>query len=366
MAQTYAVAGLTPQQWDSDFFRDYVRMSRYKRYMGTDESAMFQINEQLSAKKGDAITFALVNELTGSGVTGNSTLKGNEERLGSRSHKLTVDVLRHAVAVDDWDVQKSVIDLRNAARVQLREWSQVQLRNACTNALGQIDGVNFQSATNAQRDTWYTNNYDRLTFSGVSQAAGAMNTFASAVSACTAAGQLTPNILSLLKRLAQSASPKIKPLYVKEMDQEWYVAFIGPKAWRDLTEDNPTTNALMLANRDARVRGVDNPLFTGDSLVWDGMILREIPEIAVLGASVTSVTSASVEPVYLCGAQAVGMAWAQRTKSTTDTDDYDFLHGVGVQEIRRIEKLRFGTGATDLVTPKDHGIATAFVAAAAD
>jgi hypothetical protein len=366
MAQTYAVPGLTPQQWDSDFFRDYVRMSRYKRYMGTDESAMFQINEQLTGKKGDRITFALVNELTGSGVTGNNTLKGNEERLGSRSHALTVDVLRHAVAVDDWDVQKSVIDLRNAAKVQLREWAQVQLRNACTNALGQIDGINMQSATNAQRDTWYTNNFDRLTFSGVSQAVGSMTTFASAVSACTVAGQLTPNILSLLKRLAQSASPKIKPLYVKEMDQEWYVAFIGPRAWRDLTEDNPTTNALMLANRDARVRGVDNPLFTGDSLVWDGMILREIPEIQVLGASITSVAAASVEPVYLCGAQAVGLAWAQRTKSTTDTDDYDFLHGVGVQEIRRIEKLRFGTGATDLTTPKDHGIATAFVAAAAD
>ena len=40
MAQTYAVAGLTPQQWDDEFFRDYVRMSRYKRYMGTDEAAI--------------------------------------------------------------------------------------------------------------------------------------------------------------------------------------------------------------------------------------------------------------------------------------------------------------------------------------
>src|SRR4026207_2178350 len=131
MAQTYAASGLAPQQWHSVFFTDYVRSSRYKRYFGTDESAMFQINEQLTAKKGDSITFALVNELVGGGVTGNSTLKGNEERLNSRSHKLIVDVLRHAVAVDDWDVQKSVIDLRNAARVQLRQWAQKMLRDAC-------------------------------------------------------------------------------------------------------------------------------------------------------------------------------------------------------------------------------------------
>ncbi len=364
MAQTYAVAGLTPQQWDSDFFRDYVRMSRFKRYMGTDESAMFQINEQLTAKKGDRITFALVNELTGVGVTGNSTLKGNEERLNSRSDTAIVDVLRHAIAVDDWDVQKSVIDLRNAARVQLREWSQKMLRDACTNALGQVALVNFADATNAQRDTWQSDNRDRLVFgtTTINQP-----TFASAISAVTAAAQLSPTILSLMKRLAQSATPKVKPLYVKEMDQEWYVVFIGPRGWRDLTEDNPTTNLLTLANRDARVRGVDNPLFTGDSLVWDGMILREIPEIAAVPTTIYSVTTASaIEPVYLCGAQAVGMAWAQRTKSTTDVDDYEFLHGVGVQEIRRIQKLRFGSGGTDTANLKDHGIVTAFVGAAAD
>src|SRR3990167_6157734 len=366
MAQTYAQAALTPEIWDSDFFRDYVRMSRYKRYFGTDEAAIFQIKEELTKKKGDRITIALVNELVGAGVTGNSTLKGNEERLNSRSDTLIVDVLRHAVAVDDWDIQKSVIALRDAARVQLRELSQKTLRDACTTALGQVANVAFATATNAQRDTWQSDNRDRLVAG--TTAFGTHATFASAISAVTAAAQLSPNILSLMKRIAQAASPKVKPVYVKEMDQEWYVAFIGPRAWRDLTEDNPTTNALMLANRDARVRGVDNPLFTGDSLVWDGMILREIPEIAPVPAAIWSLsTIASIEPVYLCGAQAVGLAWAQRTKSTTDTDDYEFLHGVGVQEIRRIQKLRFGTAAAaDTTTPKDHGIVTAFVGAAPD
>src|SRR3990167_6685428 len=95
MAQTYAQAALTPEIWDSDFFRDYVRMSRYKRYFGTDEAAIFQIKEELTKKKGDRITIALDNELTGTGVTGNSTLKGNGERLTSRSDTLFVDVLRH-------------------------------------------------------------------------------------------------------------------------------------------------------------------------------------------------------------------------------------------------------------------------------
>lgn len=364
MAQTYAASGLTPQQWDSNFFTSYVRASRFKRYMGTDEASIIQLKEDLTKRKGDSVTFALVNELTGNGVTGNSTLKGNEERLGSRSHKLTVDVLRHAVAVDDWDVQKSVIDLRDAAKVQLREWAQKKLRDAIVTGLGQIDGVAFSSSTATQRNTWVANNSDRVLFG--SATANYNATFLTAANAVGATEQLSPLNLSLMKRMAQAASPKIKPVYVKETDQEWYVAFVGPQAWRDLTEDNPTTNILTLANRDARIRGVDNPLFTGDSLVWDGIIIREIPEIAPL-STISGSAGARLEPVYLCGAQAMGIAWAQRTKSTTDTDDYEFLHGVGVQEIRVIEKLRFGTAAgADLTTPKDHGIVTGFFAAAAD
>lgn len=367
MAQTFAVSGLTPQQWDSEFFRDYVRSSRYRRYMGTDESSMIQLKEDLTKKKGDSVTFALVNELTGDGVTGNTALKGNEERLNSRSHRVTVNVLRHAVAVDDWDEQKSVIDLRNAARVQLRQWAQKKLRDGITTALGMIDGTAFESATAGNRNTWWQNNQDRvLAGDATSNHGGGSAVFATDIGKVGVSAQLTPNILSLLKRMAQSCSPKIQPIRLAEMDQEWYVVFIGSRAWRDLTEDNPTTNLLTLANRDARVRGVDNPLFTGDSLVWDGLILREIPEIAPL-ATISGSGGARIEPVYLCGAQAVGIAWAQRTKSTTDTDDYEFLHGVGVQEIRGIEKLRFGTAAgADTTTPKDHGIATAFVAAAAD
>lgn len=369
MAQTYSPTGtvrtgLTPQHWDDNYFRDYVRSSRFSRYMGTDAASIIQIREELTKKRGDTINFALVNELTGAGVTGNTTLKGNEERLGLRSDFLTVDVLRHAVAVDDWDEQKSVIDLRDAARTQLREWSQKQLRDSITTGLGMIDGTAYSAAAAAARNTWVTNNSDRVLF-GLSTG-NYTAVFASGIQSLSAGEQLSPLVLSLMKRQAQRASPKIKPIYVKEMDQEWYVAFIGPRAWRDLTEDNPTTNVLTLANRDARVRGEDNPLFTGDSLVWDGMILREIPEIASL-PDLSGSAGVAIEPVYLCGAQAIGIAWAQRTKSTTDTDDYGFLHGVGVQEIRRIQKLRFGTApGADQTTPKDHGVFTAFVAAAAD
>ena len=51
----------------------------------------------------------------GAGVTGNTVLEGNEEVLNARSLNVAVSVIRHAVAVSQWDEQKSVIDLLQAA-----------------------------------------------------------------------------------------------------------------------------------------------------------------------------------------------------------------------------------------------------------
>jgi Protein of unknown function (DUF4043) len=171
--------------------------------------------------------------------------------------------------------------------------------------------------------------------------------------------KLTSSAVSLMKRIAQNASPAIRPIRLNE-DEEWFVLFANSRAFRDFSLDS----AVQQANRDARARGMDNPLFTGGSLMWDGVIVREIPEIATLGG--VGAGSIEVGPVYLCGAQSLGVAYAQRTKTTTQVSDYGFRNGVGLQEIRGIEKLRFGTGNGDTDDLKDHGVVTGFFAAVAD
>ena len=65
MAETTARSGLTPQQWDSDFFTEYTRESRFKKYVGTNEFSMFHAKEDLPRKPGDKITFAAVRSLGG-------------------------------------------------------------------------------------------------------------------------------------------------------------------------------------------------------------------------------------------------------------------------------------------------------------
>jgi N4-gp56 family major capsid protein len=356
MALTTARTGLTPQQWDDKFFTAYVRENRFKRYMGTDENSIIQLKEDLTKKSGDSVTFALVNELTGSGVTGNTTLEGNEESLDSRSHRVSVNPLRHAVAVTDWDEQKSAIDLRDAGKMMLKMWMMTKMRDGLISALGSINGIAYGSATEAQKDTWLVDNADRVLFGATKSNASSNDHSTSLGNVDNTTDKLSPAIVSLAKRIAQTASPRIRPIRLNE-DEEWYVMFAPSQSFRDLSNDS----TMVQANREARDRGKDNPLFTGGALIWDGVIIREIPEI-----STVSNGTIDCAPNYLCGAQALGVAWAQRTKTTTDTRDYGFVHGVGLAEIRGIEKLVFGSGAGDTDDLKQNGVVTVWTAGVAD
>lgn len=356
MALTTARTGLTPQQWDDKFFAEYVRENRFKRYMGTDENAIIQLKEDLTKAPGDKVTFASVNKLSGAGVTGNTTLEGSEEELDTRSMAVTVAPLRHAVAVTNWDEQKSAIDLRNAGKMALKMWSMEKMKTSLITALGSINGVAYASASESQKDAWLVDNADRVLFGAAKSNASSNDHSTSLANVDNTSDKLSPAIISLAKRIAQNASPAIRPIRLNE-DEEWFVMFAGPQAFRDLSNDSTMTQA----NRDARQRGMDNPLFTGGSLIWDGVIIREIPEIAAVSNG-----TIDCNPNYLCGAQALGVAWAQRTKTTTQVSDYGFRNGVGLQEMRGIEKLIFGSGAGDTDDLKQHGVVTVWTAGVAD
>jgi N4-gp56 family major capsid protein len=323
--------------------------------------AMIQLQTDLTRKPGDTVVFPTVRNLTGAGVTGNTVLEGNEEILNARSLNVVVSVIRHAVAVSDWDEQKSVIDLLQAGRSVLKNWAANKLRTDIITSLGAItaDGnvqLTYAAATAAQRDTWLTNNADRVLF-GISKANAVSNVYATALATVdNTADKMTAAQLTLAKRMARTATPKIRPIRINN-DEEWYVVFVPSLVFRDLMLDPVIINALQYAWN----RGSDNPLFTAGDLIYDGLIIREIPELPVVASTIQCGAS------YLCGAQAIGIAWAQRTKVITNTRDYGFMNGVGVEEIRGVQKLRFGTDPTvDTTKPVDNGIFTIWAAAVAD
>ena len=147
-------------------------------------------------------------------------------------------------------------------------------------------------------------------------------------------------VTPLAKRVARTAHPMIHPIRVNR-DEEWFVMFVPSMAYRDLLLDPVIINALQYAWN----RGSDNPLFTAGDILYDGVIIREIPDLPVnTGAGAGGI---DVAASYLCGAQALGIAWAQRTKAVTNTRDYGFMPGSrGHREIRRLQKLAFGVNPT--------------------
>jgi N4-gp56 family major capsid protein len=356
MALTVAQANLTPELWDDKFFTSYVRTNQFARYMGTTENAMIQVKEDLAKKRGDRINYALVNNLTGAGVTGSTKLEDAEEAMNSRSYEQVVSFFRNGVVVHEWDEQKSTIDLRNAARPQLKSWVLRKMRTDILTALGSINGVAYATASAAERNAWLVDNADRALFGGAKSHA-VSGVHATAMTN-TAADKATKANLSLARRMARTASPAIRPLMLED-GTEWFVCFMPSPAFRDLKTD------MITVHQDAEVRGKNNPLFNDGDLLWDGIICREIPEMTTI-ADVGAGGTVDVAANYLCGAQALACAWAQRSTTRTETRDYGALNGVAIQEVRGIGKMQFGKGSADRDDLVDHGVFTFYSAGEPD
>ena len=121
---------------------------------------------------------------------------------------------------------------------------------------------------------------------------------------------------------------------------------------------------MVQAMRDVTLANQNNKLFQGGDLEWDGVIVHEcdgLPVIAGVGAA-----GIDVAPVYLCGAQALGLAMAKRWTSKTEEFDYGDKHGVAIEAIDGLAKMLFGSGASDTADLKQHGVVTGYFAGVAD
>lgn len=360
-ATTLATASQV-QRWDSQFFAEYVRDSGFMPYMARSANSIINVKYELTSG-GKTINMPLVTRLTGAGVTGSTTLEGSEEALGNYNHSISIDWLRNAVRLTKDQEHYTEMDLRRASRDMLKMWAMDKLRDSVIAAMQSVwasgAAVAYGSATAAQLDAWVDRNVDRVLFgvtksnlSTTAPAGGATYDHSGSLANIASTEKLSAAALSLMKRIAKTADPHIRPMKI-EGGREYFVCFANSLAFRDLKEDS----TMAQANREARERGVNtNPIFQDGDLIYDGVIVREIPEIPVLTGVGTA--SADVSPVFFCGAQALGVAWGQEPKSTTDVFDYGFARGVGIEEARGVSKLVFND--------VDHGMVTGFFATAAD
>ncbi|UXO93927.1 major capsid protein [Pseudanabaena phage Pan3] len=354
MADTTPATGLVVQQWEDKFFQEYLHDGGFKALMGTDENAVIQVKEDLSKKAGDSITIALVNRLNNAAVTGASTLEGNEEDMTSRSLRIYVDKRRNAVRIAEISEQRSAISLRNAARATLLDWAMEDTRDLIIEALGSLNGTRFVDRTAAIADAWLVDNLDRVYF-GAGVGSGT-DLSADLAQLDTSADLFNVAALDGMILKAKTCNPKIRPMRDPGNGKRYYVAFANPHAFKNLRD---SMDNEYLSNTVVQMQA--SKLFEGGDLMWNGVIVKETDNIPIyenLGAGGT----AEVTPVYLCGAQALAVAYAKRWKTVTEEFDYGDKYGVAVDGIYGVRKIIFGSGSGDTDDLKDHGVVTGFFA----
>lgn len=358
MSQTVVATANRVQKWSKQYFVEYVRDSLFAPYMGDSENSIIQLIEELGTGAGKTVNVPLVTRLLNAGVTGDNTLEGNEEALSNYNHAIDIDQIRNAVVVGKMEQKSTEIDILEAGRTHLKLWSMDDLRDDIIQAMycAHTDGVTaYASLTEAQKDAWVayqnpTSANQRVLFGNAHANYSSGDHSASLANVDSVNDTLDFDIVQLMKRDVKKVDPHIRPVKLKG-GREFYVLFCESYGFRDLKVDTETMHT------NAGVRGEDNPLFQDPDLMLDGVVCREVPEIAALTG--VGASSIDVGAHFFCGAQALGIAWGQRPKFVTRTDiDWDNQKGVAINEVRGVEKLHYNN--------VQHGMGTIYAAAVAD
>ena len=103
--------------FDSKVFREYVRGGRFGPYIGNNENSVIQVPRDLQKH-----SLPLIAKLKGAGVSGSTSLVGNEEPLSNYAFTYQPTYHRHGVLVDNEENEKSNFQLRQEARPALMNW----------------------------------------------------------------------------------------------------------------------------------------------------------------------------------------------------------------------------------------------------
>lgn len=343
----------------TEITREYVRENLFSPYMGTAKTSIFRVLNDLK-KRGQQINIPLVTRLNNE-AKGVGTLVGNEEKIDNYGMRMWIDLARNAVKTDKMEEQKDSADVFGEAKDLLADWGKELQRdeliealmalptesapaNMGTDAGQRVNGILYEAATAGQRNTWNSDNSDRVLYGNTTGNYNA--THATALANVDSTDDLfTAGSVSLMKLIARKADPRIRPFKVSD-GREYFVAFCGSLPFRDLKA------SLAVVNKDARPReggqsngGPNNPIFQDGDQIYDGVIIREVPEIDLMvegkwtSLLTAGASSTRVNPVFLCGQSAAAFAWGQMPKPTfLKEDDYQLYTGAGVDMIYGIGK----------------------------
>lgn len=332
MADSVSISALRPELWRKALFAD-VRDNLYMtRFIGSDEQSMIQEVEDLKAAKGTNISIGLGMKLSNSGIAGDSTLESNEAAMTDYDEDVAVNQLRFAVRLTgQFDEKRNMYDQRESAKNRLVDlWAERIDQELLDKLCGKTTST-FANTPDAAAAS-------RSIFAGGQTAIGNILT----------SNKMDTKVLDAAKQAAILANPRIRPLRID--GKQYYVAILHPYDATNLRQDPVWAQA----QRDANVRGEDNPIFSGALGMWNAIIVHEHEYVYRTN---DGSGAAFVARNILCGQQAGIIAWGAPVKWVEKTFDYGNQWGISVGAIFGCIKPMFNS--------VDYGVVTMFAASAA-
>lgn len=361
---------LTEEQktvWSMDLWKHARNYSFVNKFLGKGSNSLIQhITELKKSEKGARAVITLLADLEGDGVAGDRTLEGNEEAMKSYDQVIRIDQLRHANRHEGRMAdQKSVVEFRNNSRDVLAYWLADRIDQM---AFLTLSGQSYAMRNNGAlrfgsdmpflefaADVTAPTAQRRLRWNGSSKTLSANG----ATSAVTASDTPMWEMFVQLKAFA-------KDQYMRGIKGngggETFHAFLTPQAMAKLKLD-PTYMANL---RSARQRSGDNPLFTGDAVEVDGIVLHEFRHVYnTAGATAPNKWGSAGDvdgcQILFCGAQALAMADIGNPYWVEDGFDYENQQGISIGKILGFLKPRFNSIYSGN-TVQDFGVMSVYVA----
>jgi len=315
---------LTRKAWAEKVFRETLPLSFFNAsgMMGSDENSAIHVKTELEKDQGDKITFGLVSRLSGSGVTGDTTLKGNEEALSMYDDAVTLDQYRHGVVVKGRMTRKrTAFSVPDEAKAMLKQWGKEKIDRLCINALTATPSFV------AYRDG-----------SGVLSKTTTAATAKSALNATNS--KINLGLFSYLRTLALTGNDRafspIRPINIK--GKEYFVLL----AYEDVLFDLKQDSSYLTAARECYERSDEHPLFRAGAAVYDQVIVMThefMPKAADAGAGGNVPWAQCV----LMGAQSLCWAWGMRPAMEEEWDDYKNQQGFAQAMICGVKRPKFNS-----------------------
>jgi hypothetical protein len=364
MAETRVNPNLSPTIWDNTFNTEFYQTNPFAAYAGTERNNPIVMREDFAAQRGNGITFEFITNLERGTIFDRQPLRGHEDVLGEYGDKVSWRLRKKGISLHELDRNLAAIDLRRASRGALRTWADEDIKFETIDRLGDVGtncDVPFADAATADKNAWVTANSDRVLF-GATRSNYSTTFATAAANVDNTADKLTRSALSMLKRIALTAKPRITPIRVEQRtNRRFFVALAHPYVFRDFVADVNTLQATV------SVIERNEGIFLGGDREYDGVVLHELDDMPIYAGIGNG--GIDISPVFLMGAEALGWGINERYSSREQEDDYQQVLGLAMIGAWGMKKLCYSPtvgGTNTAYLSKQRGVVTGFFAAVGD